>query len=629
MLGESEAVQLFVERTVAVQPHFALTARNARTVAEICTQLDGIPLALELAAARVRGLALEHLAARLDQRFRLLTAGSRTALPRQQTLHATVDWSYGLLRVREQQLFNRLAVFAGGFTLEAAEVVCAGEELAADEVLDVLLRLVDKSLVVAEERAGDVERYRLLETLRQYGRERLVASGEAAALHRQHAQYYLALAEQAEPGLRGPVQVAWLDRLELEHANLGTALAWSLDDDESQTCTAGETRANLGLRLAGALLWFWVLRGHRLEGRRWLGHALARSHELPQPARAKALVAAGVLAVVTGDRLEVVLALLAEGVALYRAVGEKRGLAYALAWLGFCTRGQEHFPETGNRENYERGTVLVTESLTLAREVADPWYLASSLLLLALSADVHQEEQWARGRAAAEESLTLMHEVGDTFGLQLVHRSLGWLALYEGDYPRAAEAFAAELAAARMIGARSSIAFVLFGLGDVACGQGALGEARELYEQSLALYRELDVDRQWLARVLRRLGEVALEQGDWSLAQARVGESLVIARIQEVSGEPQLAPALEVLGGLAAALGRAERALLLAGAAAAQRERTSQPPWPQEERALARWLAPARRAVSEAAQRAAWAEGLALPIEAAVALALEGCADGG
>ena len=237
------AVQLFVERTRAVQPGFAVTDRNAVAIAQICHRLDGIPLALELAAARVRGLSVDDLAARLDQRFRLLTGGSRAALPRQQTLRATVDWSYDVLSESERAVFARLSVFAGGWDLEAAEAVCAGDGIDQEQVVELLLHLVDKSLVAAEEDAAGRQRYRLLDTLRQYGRDRLLASGQSEAVHGRHAMYYLTLAERAEPELDLPRQAVWIERLALEHSELRSALEWLMAQGE----------VDPAVRLAGVL----------------------------------------------------------------------------------------------------------------------------------------------------------------------------------------------------------------------------------------------------------------------------------------------------------------------------------------------------------------------------------------
>ena len=280
------AVRLFVERARGVNPGFSLTPENRAAVARICQRLDGLPLALELAAARTRVLSVEQIAARLDDRFRLLTAGSRTAPPQQQTLRASMDWSHDLLSEAERALFARLSVFAGGFSLEAAEQVCAGAPgdpvLDAADVLDLLSQLVDKSLVVAVYAADDGSapagpaetRYRLPETVREYGAERLAARGEAAAIRQAHTRYFSGLAEEAGPALSGPRQRSWHDLLEREHDNLRGALRAALDGDDPATA----------LRMGYGLWKFWAVRGHHAEGRRWLEEAL-NSTPLRLPAR--------------------------------------------------------------------------------------------------------------------------------------------------------------------------------------------------------------------------------------------------------------------------------------------------------------------------------------------------------
>jgi predicted ATPase len=282
-LPRYESARLFVERTTAVKPTFALTERNATAVAQVCYRLDGIPLAIELAAARAKVLSVEQISERLDDCFRLLAAGSRTAMPRHRTLHATMDWSHDLLPDEEQTLFRRLSVFAGGFTLEAAESVCAGKDLQRDEVLELLSHLVDKSLVVAWERDGEV-RYRLLEMVRQYGREKLDESGEEAEVRRRHAAFFLGLAERVEPELQGPGQVERLDELERENGNLRVVMSWALSKGE----------AGIAGRLGWVLWRYWFLHGHQGEGRRWMEVLLER--DIPPDLRVRVATVASVMA---------------------------------------------------------------------------------------------------------------------------------------------------------------------------------------------------------------------------------------------------------------------------------------------------------------------------------------------
>ncbi|MEK7785806.1 MAG: hypothetical protein AAB658_10375, partial [Chloroflexota bacterium] len=256
-IAEAEAVQLFVERASAALPGFALNEANAPIIAQVCRRLDGVALAIELAASRVKLLKVEQIAARLDDAFRFLTGGSRTALPRQQTLRATIDWSYNLLSELERRLLCRLSVFAGGWTLEAAEAVCAGEGLESYEILDLLIQLVNKSLVAVEREQGEEARYRLLETIREYALERLAASGEAETVRREHAEFFLALAQEADPHLASGARGVWVERLEVEHDNLRAALRWARESGE----------ALIGLQIAGVLHWFWWFQGYLSEGR--------------------------------------------------------------------------------------------------------------------------------------------------------------------------------------------------------------------------------------------------------------------------------------------------------------------------------------------------------------------------
>jgi predicted ATPase/transcriptional regulator with XRE-family HTH domain len=544
-LAQGEAVRLFVERALAVQPHFALTAQNARVVAQICRRLDGIPLAIELAAARLGGLAIEHLAARLDQRFRLLTGGRRTAPARQQTLQATVDWSYHLLSVPEQTLFNRLAIFSGGFTLEAAEAVCAGGPIASEAVLDLLLRLVDKSLVTVEARAGDVERYRLLETLRQYAHERLLVESEAEALHVRHTSYYCALAEESERALFGPLGVAWLDRLDAESMNIRQALRWALDERAAQE----------GLRLAGALMWYWHFRGYLAEGTQWLADLLALPEAAARTtARARALLATafirrstrllvGAQAVGVETR-----ALVAEAVSIARETGDRWVLAGALVVFG---RVIVH-------EDYLMGRAMLEESLALCRELD---------VQGGLHAPLHQlgDFDWEQGdRVAAalwwSESLGLARRTGDQDGIGNNLRDLGMLAYHEGDYALSRGQIEESLAACRALRSRMGVTLSLSSLGLVARAQGDTILAQTCFEEKLALWREVG-DRTGIAASLTEWGALAQQEGDHAQAHALFQEALTLW--QDLGDTTGVAAALAHLGDLAAVQDDHERAAAL------------------------------------------------------------------
>jgi predicted ATPase len=367
-----EAVRLFVDRAVAVTPGFTVTRENAPAVAQVCHQLDGIPLAIELAAARVKVLAVEQIATRLDDRFRLLTGGSRAVLPRQQTLRAAIDWSYNLLSEPEQVLLRRLAVFAGGWTLEAAEAICAGGGVEADQVLDLLTSLVDKSLVVAETHRDEAW-YRQLETLRQYGWDRLIEAREMAKIRTRHRTWYLGLAERADARLRGPEDTMWLNRLEVEHDYLRAALEWSSTEEDD-----AETR----VRLAAALSSLWTSYTHWGEGRKWLETALAGSRDRKSIARVKALCGEG-----------------------------------ALAW---------------RHGDYERARARCDESLALAQELDDQVGVARARMWHGLLA-LRQTDFDAAG-ALFEESLDLFRKLGDTWSMAMVVAQMGALAHYRGDY---------------------------------------------------------------------------------------------------------------------------------------------------------------------------------------------------
>jgi predicted ATPase len=427
------AVRLFIERAAAVVPSFELTQENAAAVTRVCRGLDGMPLAIELAAARVKVLSVGQIASRLDDRFRLLTAGSRTALPRHRTLRATIDWSHELLSDEETVLFRRLSVFAGGFTLEEAEIVCSGEDLEQDQVLDVLSRLVDKSLVAMRERDGG-PRYGSLETVRQYGWAKLVESGEAEDVRRHHASFFLALAEEAEPSMEPRNKTTdrgrWLERLEVEHDNLRAALRW-----------AGESRPEMGLRLAGALYWFWYHRGYQSEGRGWYERALSEAPAARTTTRAQKLSRAGYLALAQGDHI-VARSRLQESVEVWRELGGgQAGLAHALWILGLeMLAGGEP----------ARARLLTEESVGIFRTIGDEVGLAHSLANL--GAIVLSQSDYALASSFLEESLMISRQIGDDWMLSLPLRNLGVAAFRRGDPGRAVALLQESLSLLRGLG---------------------------------------------------------------------------------------------------------------------------------------------------------------------------------
>ena len=465
-LTRSEAGQLFLERALAVLPDLKVTEAVAEAIGRVCCQLDGLPLALELAAARVRVLSVPQIAVHLHDRFRLLAEGSRTALPHHQTLRAAIDWSYDLLTRPEQKLFERLSVFAGGHSLEAAEAVAcdpAGEEviLPAD-VLDLLSHLVGKSLIVMTERFQ--VRYQMLETIRQYALERLRASGELQRIRQRHLTYYLELARRAEPKLMGEEQLEWLDLLEVEHDNLRAALAWS---EESGA-------ADIGLRLAAALGPFWIRTGYLSEGSHWLERALAACREVA-PMRIQALYQAGRLAQQQGN-LTQALAFARQSLALSRHFEDRQGAARAICLMGWVTHWQ------GDREEAGR---LLEEALLLARASGDERTTARTLLVLGdllLRQGIH-----ARAAVLLEESLALDERLGDIRSMAWAMCGLGQVEGLQGDYERAAAHLRLSLSLYRRLDSKPEIPFPLEALACVAADQGRFWRAAQLWGSASAM----------------------------------------------------------------------------------------------------------------------------------------------
>jgi non-specific serine/threonine protein kinase len=574
-LIQSDAVRLFVERAATVQPLFRLTEQNATVVAQVCQRLDGLPLALELAAARVKLLAVEQIAQKLDNRFHLLTTGSRTALPRHQTLRATIDWSYELLSEPERNLLRRLAVFIGGFTLEAAEAVCdhaVAESTSLDhtsaqaarrglhaelDMLDLLTRLVDRSLVVVDRPESGIIRYRLLETIRSYGLERLAERGEMPAIQQQHAHYFLALAEEAEPELRGPQQLRWFARLESEHDNLRAALVWS---------QAEPARGELGVRLAGALWWFWDVHRYLREGRGWLEATLAQTTALGRTAvRAKALCGAGGIATDQGD-FAAAQSLLEESVVIWRAVGDPQGLAHALIWLA----------EVVLDRGFPVAIPTVEESLVLCQAIGDQWGMAWSLYLLSSAAlgqdDVVKSQLWG------EQALDLFTAVGDQHGIALVMNRLGLVARNGGNYTA----------------------------------------ARSLSEEALTIFRQLG-DPLLIGVTLAMLGLVAWHQGDYQRATVHLTDGLTLAR--QLHYKPLLAVCFAGLAAVVVVQGKPELAAQLCGVVEALCASMQGALWHWGRTVYQHTVETTRTLLGETAFAATQATGQALTVEQASALA--------
>jgi predicted ATPase len=607
-LAQVAAVALFVQCAQGVRADFALTAGNASAVAAICTRLEGLPLALELAAAQCKLLAPQALLRRLGSRLGLLVGGARDLPARQQTLRATLAWSYDLLETSERALFRRLAVFAGGCTLDAAAAVC--DAPGHPEVVEGLAALVDKNLLRVEGQAEGEPRFGMLETIREYAWEWLEASGEAKELRRRHAVYYLALAEAAHTGVPAAERVVWFRRVERELNNLRAALGWAQE--------AGE--AEIGLRLAGALWWVWNQFGYLSEGRNWSEGLLA----LPQcrvgssdamAIRAKALGTAGRLAFRQGDYGPAA-ALFEQRLALYRELGDKRGVAES---LDSVARWERH------RGDYGRAAALLEESLSLFRELGE----TDDIGWVTMNLGIFAREQGDYGRAAAlcEQSLALFREVGDTNGIGWALISLGELAHDRGDGRQAMALFEESLAVFRKQRDTCGIGSELNTVGLAARDQGDYGRAVALLEDSVAQFREIG-ERRLIPEVLTNLGLVWHEQGDAGRAAALLAECLAVPD-KAGAAMCSVLQALEGVAGVAGAQGQPARAAPLFGATDALRAAQGVPVRPADRRRYDRDVSAVRAALGAETFAAAWATGRALSLEQAIAEATDltkGCA---
>jgi len=603
-LLQYEAVRLFVERAHTALPVFALTNDNTPAVAQVCHQLDGIPLALELAAARVKALRVEQIAARLAERdrFDLLTGGSRSALPRLQTLRAAIDWSHGLLTEPERALLRRLSVFAGGWTLEAAEGVCVGDGVKAHDVLDLMTQLVNKSLIIAEREQGQEARYRMLETIRQYAIERLLEAGEAERTRNRHFEFFMQWAERVEPLVRGLQQLEWLNRVEAEHDNLRAALEWGLAQAE---------RGEASLRLAGALFSFWYRRGYISEGRAWLARALANpAAPSAGAARAQALDAAAALGRCQSDDVTAK-ALLEESVSLWRALGPagKTGLAHALATLGDVMR-QLGDPAAARS--------LASEAIALFREQDERWGLAYALSNLGLA--VRDQDDFALARSVINESITLWRDLGDLWELGVSIRFLGIVAMRQGDYKEAQRHFADFLVAARRLDNKEAVAWALFDCGETALCLDDRVRAKPFFEQGFSLFRESS-NKHGIAMGLYYSGLLAQIEGNNEQARIFMEQALSLAR--QAGPIWTRANVLMGLAGVAAACGQGRRAARLLGAADAQLEAGACYWDAAESLYIGQTIASAEAQLGEAAFAEARDEGRAMTFEQAADYALE------
>ena len=532
-----ESARLFVERARHRNPAFVLTPQNAQAVVEICRRLEGIPLAIELAAARV-GLSAEQIAERLDDSLKLLTTGGRTTTPRQQTLRGALDWSYELLNESERKLFWRLSVFADGWTMEAAEAVGAGEGIDKEEVLDLLLRLVDKSLVVVETRAEGAPRYRMLEPVRQYAAQHLEESGEAGETRSRHAAFFLALAVEAEKNTGGEQHALWLERLEREHDNFRVALSWAVE----------RGNAELGVRLSAALGGFWFIRGHFSEGHRWLKETLENScptteldHDTTTDlARAKALIYSGWLAWERGD-YEQSKKFSEEGLRLSRELGDEANTAAALYSLGVVAMIETEF---------ERAAALFEEAIPLQRELGDTVGLARSITMLGLLAATQRDH--VRAQALHEEGLPLAREAGD--GLAIAF-SLGLganAALIREDHRRVRELCKEGLELSWQMGYKHALVLILLVPTASAQAQGKPIRSARLWGAAEALRESFGVtfspvERHfygpYIAAARAQLDEETWEAA-WAEGGAMTPEQAIEYALAEEKEEEEEPPAL-------------------------------------------------------------------------------------
>jgi len=557
---QSEAVQLFLNRAMLVSPNFALTKDNGAWIAEICRRLDGIPLAIELAAARVPALSLQQIAERLDNRFNLLTGGHRTAPARQQTLEATLDWSYALLSETECRVLQNLSVFSVGGTLEAVEHVCAGESIEAGEVLDTLTQLVDKSLTVAAQRSNEM-RYSLLETIRQYAREKLVASSKVDKIKDRHLNYFLEWAENAETHLDTSDQLLWLERYKAEHDNLRVALRWSRSNKENNEA---------GLRLAAACGRYWRLHGHFNEGRTHLSLALSQvGTNMQTVARAKALFRSGVLAYLQSD--------------------------------------------------YLASESLLEESLAISQELGQAGKMHAANALEMLGEVATERGDYETAMAFFEEAMPIYKHLNDKHGLGEMLMQFSWAYMRMGNYENAAEYLEEFLTVAREANYTTHIAFALGGLGELAIRQGKYERASKLLEESLGLHRQTG-DKWDIATLLGSLGWLALRQGNLANTKNLLDKSLKIRR--EIDDRGGIAWCLEKLGKTAFLEKQPKKAAIIFGAASALRTTTESVIDPADQPEYKRIISGLQSALGLDIFNSAWTRGESTPLEDMIQYAL-------
>lgn len=522
-LAGYESVRLFVDRALSAKPDFSLSSNDAQALIRICTRLDGMPLGIELAASWVKVLPLSEIADRISDRLRRQSGGT-TSANRMQTIHASVDWSYDLLAEPERTLMARLAVFHGGFALEASEEVCAGGDLESGEVLSSLSRLVDKSLALAED-FGVAIRYRMLEVVRQYAFEKLAESKEDSLLRDRHLTWALSLAERAENEMRGPGQIRWLDLLEAEHDNVRAALAWA----------KRQNRTEEGLRLAAAMFRFWALRGYWSEGREYLQAALEGDQAIPSVPRVRALSAAAGIAEAQGDSSEA--ELLAErSLSMARDLGDQVGVLACLSRLADLAVAAGDRPAARS---------LNEECLAIARSLPDSAAVVRSLTQLGELAA--SENAYEEATSCHEEALAISRQTEDG---DLVARSLYGLAVIAmkgAEFQVSRDLFDEALGIGKELGSKNISAYVLSDLGQISHLQGNYDDARRFFDESLASARELG-DKSLAGSLLIEMAGLARDDLDHQGARALLEEGLTLVRA--IERKPLISSGLAVMAGL-------------------------------------------------------------------------------
>lgn len=614
-LLQYEAVRLFVERALAARPDFALTSENSAQVVEICVRLDRLPLAIELAAARVKTLSLAEIGNRLESKLELLMDGARDLPLRQRALRSAIDWSFDLLSERERAIFRRLSVLLGEYTREAIlevvackdtaqDVASPVEELSAAVIEEGLVSLVDKSLVTVSlarhrHQSGDPGSrfYSMLETIREYASAKLHESMEEPALRRQHALYYMGLAEQAQTFLQGSEQALWLERLEVAHDNLRAALDHLL----------ANRRSEMALRLSSALWRFWYLRGHITEGKRWLAKALEQKEGVPPAILADALNAAGNLAWASGD-FEYARPAYQECLAICEATGDKRGMSRPLNNLAVLAHAQGDYP---------RAIEYFEKSLALKRELGDIVGTASSLN--GLGVVVQEQGDYERARALHNECLQIWKETGSKHGLASSLTNLGITVASQGDTAYARALYEESIAIRKELGDRQGIAALLINMGETEWSDGRYAVARDLYQQSLAVRRELN-DKHGLTSSLHHLGYATLHDGQSERARELLRESLTL--LQELADKTGMAESLAGFAAVAVAQRHPRKAARLYGCVEQALEQLQRRLPPMDLRERDRNLTILRDQISEADLKEAWQEGRAMSLADGVAYAM-------